>query len=223
MRTTILLAAVALSLVSQTALAAQKPKKKKVEPAPAPPPAPVVVETPPPPPPPSPPKAVDKPVEPPPASEEEEKPISIAPLLGYATNHANFGIGVRGGYTLPMHLYVGGTVVYHFGTSNDVPSFGGKTVTASAHILYPGVEVGYDIHAGPVIVRPYGGVGLGVALVSLGDESDSKSSLALWPGCQVTYDIPRSPVFVGGDARLLVMTSGGDPSFGMFATAGMRL
>src|SRR5690348_3821706 len=37
-------------------------------------------------------------------------------------NPAGFGLGARAGYTLPMNVYVGGTVVYHFGNSNDTPA-----------------------------------------------------------------------------------------------------
>lgn len=161
------------------------------------------------------------------SKDAEPAPISIAPLLGYATTHANLGIGIRGGYTLPMHLYVGGSLVYHFGTSVDVPSPSGGSFQSSVHLLYPGAEVGYEIPVGPVIIRPYAGIGVLLALASSSggggsSTSDTTSSLAFWPGCTATYGFPDSKFFVGADTRILIATSGGDPSFGMFATGGMR-
>jgi hypothetical protein len=88
------------------------------------------------------------------------------------------------------------------------------------------VEAGYEIPVGPVVVRPYAGIGALFVSVSttLGgaESSDTRSTVALWPGCTVTYDVPRSPVFVGGDTRLLIATAGGDPSLGVFATGGVR-
>lgn len=94
------------------------------------------------------------------------------------------------------------------------------------HYFYTGAEVGYALPLGPVIVRPYGGVGLVVASFSqkVGSQESSKSdsALAIWPGITVLYEIPRSAFFVGGDSRVVIVTNGGDASFAMFATAGMR-
>jgi hypothetical protein len=174
---------------------------------------------------PSPSAAKDAPPPVAPSGDEPAKPISVAPLLGYATTHLNVGLGLRAGYTLPQRIYVGGTLVYHLGSSEEIPSVAGKT-EVSAHVLYPGVEVGYDLPVGPVVVRPYGGVGVAFVTASMkaeGEEqSNTKTSLALWPGCAVTYAIPRTPAFVGADARVLVITRADDPSFGMFATGGVR-
>ncbi|HSO37670.1 MAG TPA: outer membrane beta-barrel protein [Labilithrix sp.] len=153
------------------------------------------------------------------------RPITVAPVLGYATANLKLGVGVRGGYTLGNRVYIGGTFVFHLGTSesNEGPA---GTVESSARFLYTGAEGGYDIPVGPVVIRPYAGVGLILGMVSLksGGESnsDTSSSLAFWPGCTVTYAIPRSSFYVGGDTKIVIATKGGDPSFGMFATGGMR-
>ena len=80
---------------------------------------------------------------------------------------------------------------------------------------------------GPVTIRPYGGVGLAVISVSstfLGEtKSASDTSLVIYPGATAHWNIPRSAFFVGGDTRMVIATRGGDPSFGLFATAGMKL
>jgi hypothetical protein len=143
-------------------------------------------------------------------------------------NPAGFGLGVRGGYTLPMNVYLGGTFVYHFGGSESFP--GGD---ASYNMFYFGVEGGYDIAAGPVIVRPYLGLGdvvghfsmPGINLGPLGATppiSESSGAFGLWPGVAVLYPIDN--FFVGGDARFVIAT--GDNSdfseFSIFATGGLK-
>jgi hypothetical protein len=83
---------------------------------------------------------------------------SAAALLGYGfKDGVGLGLGARGGYTLPMNVYLGGTFVYHLGKS-----VGG----ASVNIFYLGVEGGYDITAGPFVIRPFLGLGPAFAHVS---------------------------------------------------------
>ena len=60
------------------------------------------------------------------------------------------GLGARGGFTLPFNFYVGGTFLYHVGTSAN---------GTSSNVWYLGGEGGYDIATGPITVRPYVGVG----------------------------------------------------------------
>ncbi len=143
----------------------------------------------------------------------------------------NLGIGARGGYTLPMNLYLGGTFVYHLGKSTSTP-FGDVKVNA----YYFGAEVGYDVAAGPVVVRPYGGIGYATFTVKTPDinflgvtvpgTSVSTSKLAFWPGATVLY--PLGSAFVGADARFLVISDSTQAdgsslsAFSVFATAGMQ-
>lgn len=145
--------------------------------------------------------------------------IALGGLLGYASSRLNLGIGARGGYTLPNDIYLGGTFVYQLGSSDDIPSVG--KVGASA--LYGGFEGGYELHAGPVMIRPYGGLGPAVAFASGPGGSDSNVSLGLWFGGAAEYVIPKSPAFVGADMRLLFTTAGGDASVGFFLGGGVRL
>jgi hypothetical protein len=144
---------------------------------------------------------------------------SAAAMLGFAFNDIGFGIGARGGYTLDNHVYLGGTLLYHFG-QNDVSAF------------LIGAEGGYDFTAGPVVIRPY--LGLGVSVVSVnvptyalpgggtaGGGSASSSNVALWPGCTVLYPIPGNERwFVGGDARILIINDFN--TFALFALGGLR-
>jgi hypothetical protein len=138
---------------------------------------------------------------------------SAAALLGFAFNDIGFGIGARGGYTLDNHVYLGGTLLYHFG-QNDV----------SAFML--GAEGGYDFIVGPVVIRPYLGLGVSVVSVSVpvpggGTVGASSTNVALWPGGTVLYPIPGNERwFVGGDARVLIINDFN--TFALFALGGLR-
>jgi hypothetical protein len=145
---------------------------------------------------------------------------SVAALVGYGSDDLKLGLGVRAGYTLPAHVYLGGTFMYHLGESSSVDG-----ITASAHLFYFGAEGGYEIAAGPVIVRPYIGIGLAVATASVSGSdqvsgvpvsgSGSANHFSVWPGVTVLY--PITPNFaVGADARFLIVSSSN--SFGAFAT-----
>ncbi len=153
-----------------------------------------------------------------PAAEADEKPISATGLVGYASEGLKFGLGARVGYTLPQRIYVGGTFVYHFGEGNEI---------ASVSAFYPAGEVGYDIRIGRATIRPYGGGGVLFVHSSFDfmgqSQSKTASSGVLFPGVAAFYDIPNaSGFYVGGDARLLFSLDGGNPSFGVFANAGIR-
>jgi hypothetical protein len=140
---------------------------------------------------------------------------SVAALLGAGTaDYATFGLGARGGYTLPnMPIYVGGTILYHFGSNYQ-----------SSLVL--GVEGGYDITVGPVIIRPYLGLGDLIRYYDISQfgisVSGSDGHFAFWPGGTVLYPIKN--FFVGGDMRLQIITDAGGGeavSFGIFATGGI--
>jgi len=148
---------------------------------------------------------------------------SAAALLGWGFNDpAQFGLGLRGGYTLPMNVYVGGTFVYHLGSSQTV-----NAVEVSGNVFYLGVEGGYDIAAGPVVVRPY--LGLGPAFLhsssptfsgfggSIGG-SNTETRFSAWPGVLGLY--PIGSFFAGLDMRVLIVEHAS--AFSMFATGGMQ-
>jgi hypothetical protein len=150
---------------------------------------------------------------------------SAAVLLGFATADLNLGIGARGGYTLPNNIYVGGTLVYQIGTSSEA-TFLTNTIKTSFHFLYLGPEGGYDIAAGPVLIRPYLGLGPGIASgsssnclqgASCAEMSNSSTNFTIWLGGTVLY--PIGNFVVGGDLRALFVSD--HNSIGVFATGGM--
>jgi hypothetical protein len=146
---------------------------------------------------------------------------SVAGLLGfnYGGGTAFFGFGARGGYTLPMHLYVGGELGYSVG---------------SVGLFHIQAEVGYDIGLAAVpalLIRPYAGLGFAdffaSACVTIGTISDCASGSSggdflLSPGVEGLYHILPN-VFVGGDLRVpIYLGSYTTAGFALFATGGYR-
>jgi hypothetical protein len=159
------------------------------------------------------------------------KPISVGLLLGYGIsfedgNPWGLGFGLRGGYNIDA-IFLGARFIYYLGQSEE--AFG---VEISSNIIELGIEGGYDIAVGPVIIRP--GLGLGLAIVSAevsgqsilgpattGSDSSTNPYIAL--GGSVLYDIDEQ-FFVGGDMRLqFVIGDGGDgTALIILANGGMR-
>jgi hypothetical protein len=154
--------------------------------------------------------------------------VSVGVQLGYGFDDAyKFGLGARGGYTLPQKIYIGGTFVYHFGESESAGGF-----TSSEHLLYVGPEGGYDFVIPSVpqlLIRPYLGLGFeSVSVSSSGSEningvsinaasaSESASGFSFWPGVTGLYSF--TPNWSAGlDARVVVATFGnGDTTFALF-------
>lgn len=171
--------------------------------------------------------------------EPVKQPLRADALLGYTSDNLNVGIGVRVGKAVYRQLYVGGTFVYNFGTSNNLGTTGAGTETISTSAFYIGPEVGWDFVLAPnFTLRPYGGLGFASFSASitfsnpipsrgLVNTSNSSSNLLFWPGVTAIYDIPNTSFMIGGDARLVFVpgTSIGynaGPAFGIFATGGMR-
>ncbi len=152
------------------------------------------------------------------------KPVSAAVFLGVGSGGLGFGLGARVGYTLPMKLYLGASFTYHFVSST---SYG--NLSPSNSFFYPGVEGGYELKAGPVWIRPYLGLGVGISSysgvsgniggVNVNYPGSSSTDFAAWPGCVVTYNINQQ-FFVAGDARILLVS--GYSSFNAFVSGGMR-
>jgi hypothetical protein len=160
--------------------------------------------------------------------EIEGKRWSVAPLLGYGTADLKFGLGARGGYTFETPIYVGGTFLYHFGNSSVTSPTGTSVVEADRRFYYPAAEVGYDFGFGPLLVRPYGALGvlfirseLTANGITSGTTTDKQ--LMIYPGITAQYILPRSPLFLGADMRVLLPLEGENASFSMFATAGITM
>jgi hypothetical protein len=153
--------------------------------------------------------------------------VSVAPLADYGTSKVyGFGIGGRVGYTHSSHLYFGGAFNYHFGGSNGPYSY---------KLFYLGPEVGYNVAAGPVTVRPYlgGGVGSlrttyhGTGYVSAAgggagvtqDYNGQSQTAFFWPG--VTIFVPvTNEIALGADVRLF-LAPGQDASAKTLANNGV--
>jgi hypothetical protein len=159
--------------------------------------------------------------EPEPSGPGGAHPWSVGALVGWGFNGgAKLGFGVRAGYTLPMHVYLGAQFVYHLGESE----YGG-----TANFFYPGVEGGYELSLGPLLVRPYLGIGpmildknlgsvtVGTTTNSLG--SNSTTYFAVWPGVTGLYPITPQ-IFVGADLRYVILSD--YSHFAAFLTGGAR-
>jgi len=142
--------------------------------------------------------------------------------VGFSGGGTYLGLGGRGGYTLPMNLYVGGAATFniHLGTG-------------SAYFLMVAGECGYDIGVGPVIIRPYGGLGFGVAIVSVpeyidpytgmstgGTQTDGRFLIKF--GGELLVPIGTS-LFVGGDMNIAILPGSGSETFwNLLGTFGAR-
>ena len=167
-----------------------------------------------------------------PAPHERSRPalddgrFSISPLVGFGTNNLELGAGVRAGAAaIAPHLWVGGTFVFHNGTSASGTVANNVHWEVSSSLIYFGPEVGYDFELGSVIVRPYGGVGPGLFRVSSVSAnisaSETATKLLVWTGGTVLYGIRNTSFFVGADARLLTVPAG--PALALYALGGMSL
>jgi hypothetical protein len=154
-------------------------------------------------------------------------PASGGVLVGYGFNGGyKLGFGIRGGFTLPAHLYVGGTLVLHQGWT------GWKIEQAErpqTDLYYGGVEGGWDVSTGALIVRPYLGVGYALVRASTSPCNvagacrvwSNDGALGLWPGAAAIVSL--GGIFVGADLRYVVLVgSDYENAFSAFGTAGLE-
>jgi hypothetical protein len=153
-------------------------------------------------------------------------PASGGVLVGYGFNGGyKLGFGIRGGVTLPAHLYLGGTLILHEGWT------GWKIEQAErpqTDLYYGGAEGGWDVSAGPFVVRPYLGVGYALVRASTSPCTVAGScrvwsndgALGLWPGAVAFFRL--GGIFVGADLRYVVLVgSAYDNAVSVFGTAGL--
>jgi hypothetical protein len=124
---------------------------------------------------------------------------------------AGIGLGARVGYTLPFHIYLGATFLYHLGESEN---------GAHANFFYPGAEAGYELVFGSFVLRPYLGAGPEFLHLSDATQALTRTYPAAWLGGTAAYAITPN-VFVGVDVRYLFGFSGYS-MFGLFGTVGAR-
>jgi hypothetical protein len=156
--------------------------------------------------------------------------FGLALLSGYGVNDFSadapesgrpyqLGFGLRAGYTFGSGIYLGGTFVRHLGGSvEDALPEADFTYKTSTHVTYAGAEFGTDIEAGPLVFRPYIGVGgssLSVEVEALGVKaSTSDRAIAVWPGATMFY--PVGDFQIGADLRYVIVTESeknSSPSF----------
>ena len=184
-----------------------------------------------------PPAEKEKPVAPPPKPVEKplgsDRPWSAALLLGYGfkTDRQTGGFGsdpyglaaeLRGGYSLDFHLYLGLFFSYYLGSSRSGTSAqlntGVKNTTAS--YMQFGAEVGYDVWAGPVVLRPSLELGPAIAFSDASGATRSVTDMMFGPGITVFH--PWEQFFLGGDGRFVLASSDGVSAFLLALTGGMR-
>jgi hypothetical protein len=157
--------------------------------------------------------------------EGEGRRVTAAPLVGYGFNDLGLGVGARAGYTFDKPIYLGATFMYH-GGANDTVRRAGVTDSSTSY-LYPGIEAGYDIGIGPVLIRPYAGAAVLFGRVNTTQNGQSETTteraVMVYPGATVSYILPKTPVFVGGDTRVLLPFANQGPSLTLLGTAGLHL
>lgn len=138
---------------------------------------------------------------------------SVDALLGYGFKDGlGFGLGARGGYTLPMNVYLGGTLIYFFGKD-------------PVSTLSVGVEGGYDFYVNPVIIRPFLGLGPDFFMISCPSGVPSglcpggETRFAAWLGGAVEYPINEN-WFAGADMRVHIVSD--FTNFQLFANGGYQ-
>jgi opacity protein-like surface antigen len=151
------------------------------------------------------------------------KPISLGLFAGYGIsledgqNPWGVGLGLRGGYNLDQ-IYLGARFIYYLGESTSTP-----LGDASVNLWELGLEVGYDLPAGGLTIRPALGLGLDNVSVDAGFGSASKAYFYLAPGASALFDISDN-MFLGVDARLQLVFADPDmiKSIVLLATFGLR-
>lgn len=172
---------------------------------------------------------------PPPVEEKlgDGKQISVGLLLGYGfkTDRQTGGLGVdpyglmaglRGGYTFDFALYAGAYFKYFLGSSGTTGSGRIATESRDVHASYMqfGLEAGYDLFAGPVILRPSLELGMALAFSDADGTTRSVGDLMFGPGVAVLY--PFDDLFLGGDLRGSLVTGDGVSGVTIAANGGMR-
>jgi len=151
-----------------------------------------------------------------PSPEWTDGKLSAAGLIGYgigfdSPNAYGLGFGVRGGYTFPdytfpVQVYTGLSFLYYNGNSQSVPFIGSSRV----RIWTLMAEFGQDLAVGPVEIRPFLGLGIGVFGGGVGAFSSSTAYFGLTPGAVATYSFngPLSTgLFVGVDIHITWLPS----------------
>ena len=132
------------------------------------------------------------------------------------------GLGADAGVTLPViPIYVGARLTWFLGQSKKEVDVGGAAASGSLKLdesyLTYGIDIGYDMELGPIILRPELGIGRAtlytnqIGTGTIGSTSASfemkknYSSLYLAPAAELI--IKLGLLYVGAEARFLGLTA----------------
>lgn len=126
----------------------------------------------------------------------------------FATDDLNFGLGINGGYTLDMGVYLGGVFDYYLGESDEF-NFAGNRVEYGFDAWFLMFEGGYDFGlADPFVLRATGALGMATVHARICTSapgfpedcnSDSESEFAGALGGNAIYD--AGGLTLGGELR----------------------
>lgn len=130
--------------------------------------------------------------------------------LRFGTDDYNLGVGFRGGYTLPMNVYVGGTFDYFFGEHDDWAGPNNLRYEYDASAWAITADGGYDFALLPtVMIRPFAGLTIvhyewdfcDEAFGTFGCWEDDDTDVGLTLGG--ILNIKVGPILLGPEVRLL--------------------
>lgn len=113
-----------------------------------------------------------------------------AEMMDGDVNPWGVGLGIDAGFTLPNAVYVGGVAEYFFGEEADL-----GIGTLDTNIWQIMAEGGYDLGAGPLVIRPKLGAGIAnwraeLCLEGFSCDDQSSTDFALAPGAAVMLFLP---------------------------------
>jgi hypothetical protein len=160
------------------------------------------------------------------------RPISVGLVVGWAfltdrkvdrfgADPYGLALGVRGGYSFDFQLYAGLFYSYYLGeTRSGQTARTGLMATSTAHYMQFGIEAGYDVWAGPVVMRPSMQIGAVLGFTTKQNTQSPLGAVLLAPG--VTVIKPWGGFFLGGDMRLNIVAGDGNSAFVVAINGGLR-
>jgi hypothetical protein len=162
--------------------------------------------------------------------------LALTPGFGIKVGDADWstidpyglGIGLRGGYELDWHLYLGAGFIYYLGNSKDDAYIqrGGSAVgpySIKANYMHAYLEGGYNFWFGDLIFRPSMWLGMGFAVVDPHPQTNglkTVSDFMLAPGAGLFYT--WDDWMIGGDVRYSIVTADGAKGLTFFGNIGLR-
>lgn len=122
------------------------------------------------------------------------------------SNPQGFGLGVQGGYTFDMGLYVGGTLLWFVGDKEDNLLFEGRF----NNLQFSG-DLGYDFElVDNLVLRPIVGLGVNrnkLRITAPTDDTEADAGFMLAPGVELLFDV-TDMIYVGGLFRMPISFMG---------------